>query len=346
MLKETPQLAPDGLPYRLSTLRNQAGVVVTMMDWGATLLSCRVPMRDGSVRETLLGCPSPEHYLEQSAFLGATVGRYANRIANSQYTHEGKTVTLVPSQGANQLHGGPQGFDKQRWRILRLNESEVLYSIDSLDGDQGFPGNFRATALYQLTGDNRIRIQFTAWCDKTCPVNLTNHAYFNLDPQPGDIREHQLQLLADQYLPVDANGIPRRGLADVANTSFDFRTPKTIGAAFLSDADQQAVNGYDHAWLLNARGDASQVAAQLWSADRRLKMSVYTSAPALQFYSGNFLGGTLAREQGEYQNWQGLALESEFLPDSPNHPEWPQPDCFLKPQQEYTSVTEYQFTEQ
>ncbi|MBJ3814473.1 galactose-1-epimerase [Shimwellia pseudoproteus] len=346
MLKETPQLAPDGQPFRLSTLRNQAGAVVTMMDWGATLLSCRIPLRDGSVRETLLGCPSPEHYLAQSAFLGASVGRYANRIANSQYTHQGETVHLAPSQGDNQLHGGPEGFDKRRWRILRLNTSEVLYTLDSPDGDQGFPGNFRVTALYQLTEDNRIRIQFTAWCDKTCPVNLTNHAYFNLDAEPGDAREHQLQLLADQYLPVDAGGIPRRGLADVANTSFDFRTPKTISSAFLSDADQQAVNGYDHAWLLNARGDATQPAAHLWSRDRRLKLSVYTSAPALQFYAGNFLAGTPAREQGQYQNWQGLALESEFLPDSPNHPEWPQPDCFLAPQQEYVSITEYQFTEQ
>ncbi|AFJ47728.1 galactose-1-epimerase [Shimwellia blattae] len=346
MLRETPQLAPDGLPYRLSILRNQAGVVVTMMDWGATLLSCRVPLRDGSVRETLLGCPSPENYLNQSAFLGATVGRYANRIAGSQYVYEGKTVTLQPSQGEHQLHGGPRGFDKQRWRILRQNDSEVLYTLDSPDGDQGFPGNFRTTALYQLTDDNRIRIQFTAWCDQACPVNLTNHAYFNLDATPGDIREHQLQLLADQYLPVDASGIPRRGLADVTGTSFDFRKPKTIGADFLADEDQQVVNGYDHAWLLNARGDATQPAACLWSTDRRLKLTVYTSAPALQFYSGNFLAGTQAREQGEYQNWQGLALESEFLPDSPNNPQWPQPDCFLRPQQEYSSLTEYQFTEQ
>lgn len=345
MLIETPQLAPDGQPYRLTTLRNPAGLVVTMMDWGATLLSCRVPLSDGSVRETLLGCASPEVYLEQSAFLGASVGRYANRIANGQYVYEGQTVTLTPSQGEHQLHGGPHGFDKQRWRVLRHNDREVLYTLDSQDGDQGFPGNCRVTALYQLTDDNRIRIQFNAWTDKTCPVNLTNHAYFNLDANAGDIRQHRLQLLADQYLPVDGSGIPQRGLVDVAGTSFDFREAKTIAADFLTDADQQAVNGYDHAWLLQAKGDATVPAAHVWSADNRLKMTVFTSAPALQFYSGNFLAGTPARENGEYQNWQGLALESEFLPDSPNHPEWPQPDCFLKPGDEYISVTEYQFTE-
>ncbi|WP_337015983.1 galactose-1-epimerase [Leclercia sp. AS011] len=346
MLNETPVLAPDGLPYRLLTLRNGAGMVVTLMDWGATLLSARVPMRDGSVRETLLGCASPEQYPEQTAFLGASVGRYANRIAKSRFELDGVGYALLPSQGENQLHGGPDGFDKRRWRIAQQNDSEALLTLHSPDGDQGFPGNCETSVHYRLTEDNRIAITYRATVDKPCPVNLTNHAYFNLDGDCSDVRNHRLQLLALRYLPVDEMGIPQEGLKAVADTSFDFRTTKAIAQDFLADDDQRKVKGYDHAFLLDAQGDLSQPAAHLWSADEKLQMTVYTTAPALQFYSGNFLDGTPAREDGEYRAWQGLALESEFLPDSPNHAEWPQPDCILRPGEEYLSVTEYQFTAQ
>lgn len=343
MLRETPQLAPDGLPYRISTLRNDAGMVVTLMDWGATLLSCRVPLNDGSVRETLLGCPSPEMWQEQTAFLGASVGRYANRIANSRFMADDEEYRLTPSQGLHQLHGGPEGFDKRHWRIQRHNEREVIYLLDSPDGDQGYPGHCRVIALYALTDDNRLVIEFRAQVDKPCPVNLTSHAYFNLDGSQNDVREHRLQLLADQYLPVGEDGIADAPLRAVANTSFDFRQPKVIAQDFLKDDDQKKVRGYDHAFLLKAAGDVTQPAAKLWSSDNRVQMTVFTSAPALQFYTGNFLAGTPAREQGTYSAYQGLALESEFLPDSPNHPDWPQPDCILRPGQEYVSVTEYQF---
>lgn len=344
MLKETPTLAPDGLPYRLSTLRNANGMVVTVMDWGATLLSCRVPMKDGTVRETLLGCPSPEVYQQQTAFLGASIGRYANRIARSEFTLDGTRVQLVPSQGENQLHGGPDGFDKRRWRIVRQNEREVLYTLDSPDGDQGYPGELRATAHYTLSDDNGLVIEYRAQVDKPCPVNLTNHAYFNLDGTQDDVRDHRLQLFASRWLPVNAEGIPESGLQPVENTSFDFRTPKRIAQDFLSDEAQQKTRGYDHAFLLDAPGELTMPAAEVWSADDKLQMSVFTTAPALQFYTGNFLEGTPAREQGEYQTWQGLALESEFLPDTPNHPEWPQPDCILRPGEDYRSITEYRFT--
>lgn len=343
MLTETPTLAPDGLPWRLITLRNARGVVVTLMDWGATLLSARIPLADGTLREALLGCASPERYTEQAAFLGASIGRYANRIANSRYSLNGETITLVPSQGENQLHGGPDGFDKRRWAIATQNETQVVFTLTSEDGDQGFPGTLTASAHYRLTDDNRISIEYRATVDKTCPVNMTNHVYFNLNGEQTDVRGHKLQLLADDYLPVDEMGIPREGLKAVSGTSFDFRTPKVIADDFLSDSDQQKVNGYDHAFLLQAKGDASQAVAQLWSDDEKLQMKVYTSAPALQFYSGNFLDGTPSRGTTPYAAWQGLALESEFLPDSPNHPEWPQPDCMLQPGEEYISVTEYQF---
>ena len=343
MLNESATAAPDGLPFRLITLRNSAGMVVTLMDWGATLLSARVPLKDGSVREALLGCASPEYYLQQSAFLGASVGRYANRISKSRFQLDGQTYALTPSQGENQLHGGPEGFDKRRWRIERQNENEVLFSLTSPDGDQGFPGNVNATAHFRLGEDNRLAIEYRATTDKPCPVNLTNHAYFNLDGYQSDVRSHSLQLLADEYLPVDEMGLPTGGLKKVALTSFDFRTPKTVAEEFLSDDDQRAVKGYDHAFLLQANGAASLPAAQLWSADNQLQMTVYTSAPALQFYSGNYLDGTPARGGKTYAAWQGLALESEFLPDSPNRPDYPQPDCVLRPGSEYVSLTEYHF---
>lgn len=344
MLNETPTLAPDGLPFRLLTLRNSAGMVVTLMDWGATLLSARVPMKEGSVREALLGCASPEQYPHQAAFLGASVGRYANRIADSRFTLAGVTYELAPSQGPNQLHGGPDGFDKRRWQVVNQNDNSVLFALESADGDQGFPGNLSATAHYRLTDDNRIAIEYRAKVDKACPVNMTNHVYFNLDGGRTDVRQHKLKILADAYLPVDEMGIPRTGLKDVADTSFDFRQPKTLASEFLSDDDQRKVKGYDHAFLLSGNGELSQPVATVWSADEKLQLNVFTTAPALQFYSGNYLGGTPSRESDAYADWQGLALESEFLPDSPNHPEWPQPDCVLQPGEEYVSVTEYQFT--
>lgn len=333
--------APDGQPWRITTLRNASGMVATFMDWGATWLSARVPMNDGSVREALLGCATPSDYLSQTAYLGATVGRYANRIARSTISRDGQTFHLTANQGAHQLHGGPEGFDRRRWQIVRQAAQEVEYRLDSPAGDQGYPGTLLVSLTYRLEDDNTLSIAYQATVDETCPVNLTNHAYFNLDAVHGDARQHSLQLNADRYLPVDNEGIPNADLKAVAGTSFDFRQAKTVAQDFLSDDDQRAVKGYDHAFLLN---DGEQPAAELWSADGKLKLTVFTTAPALQFYSGNYLDGTPAREQGVYTAFQGIALESEFLPDSPNHPEWPQPDCWLAPGESFQCVTRYRLT--
>ncbi|MDR6253381.1 aldose 1-epimerase [Klebsiella variicola] len=280
MVTQTTALAPDGQPWQQVTLRNKAGMTVTVADWGATLLSAEVPLADGSLRHPLLGCAKLEDYARQAAFLGASVGRYANRIGNSRFPLDGQLVNVTPSNDAgHQLHGGPEGFDKRRWRIVRADEQEVLFALTSPDGDQGFPGTLQATAHYRLTDDNRIAITYRATVDQPCPVNMTNHVYFNLDGDQRDVRQHQLQILAQRYLPVESDGIPGGELKDVANTSFDFRQPKTIAADFLADADQQKVKGYDHAFLLDAKGDASQPAAQVWSQDGKLQMTVYTSAP-------------------------------------------------------------------
>lgn len=342
MLNDVNSHAPDSQPWRITVLRNASGMVATFMDWGATWLSARVPMRDGSVREALLGCATPSDYLHQDAYLGATIGRYANRIANATLTQQ--NVQLTANQGEHQLHGGPEGFDKRRWQIVSQSDNAVVYRIDSPDGDQGYPGNLLAQVRYELDDDNTLSISYQAEVDQPCPVNLTNHAYFNLDAHHGDARQHRLQLLAENYLPVDSAGIPNAPLKAVAGTSFDFREAKTVAQDFLADADQQAVKGYDHAFLLNSAGDPSQPAAQLWAEDGKLQLTVMTAAPALQFYTGNYLAGTRAREQESYTAFQGIALESEFLPDSPNHPEWPQPSCWLQPGERWESVTRYRFT--
>ena len=345
MLKpENTQLAPDGQPFEQVTLQNAAGATATFMDWGATWLSFTLPLADGSTRELLLGCESPHDYMNQSAYLGATVGRYANRIARSQFEIDGKPHLVVANQGVHQLHGGPEGFHARRWKILSRTAQKISFQLFSADGDQGFPGNMTATVHYQLTDDNRLEIRYEATVDKLCPVNLTNHAYFNLDGEGTDARQHKLQLFADRFLPVDSDGIPCADPTTVENTGMNFNAPKTLAKDFLSDRDQQRVKGYDHAYLLNRTCNSGEFpAAHLWSAEGKVQMSVFTSAPALQLYSGNFLGGTPNRSGGEYASYSGVALESEFLPDSPNHATWPQPSCWIKPGQTYKSATTYQF---
>ncbi|MEC5342094.1 galactose-1-epimerase [Brenneria populi] len=334
--------APDGQPFQLTTLANQAGMRVRLMDWGATWLSCRLPFANGEAREVLLGCASPAQYPRQRAYLGASIGRYANRIANAVIRRADDVFHLTANQGEHQLHGGPQGFHARRWRILRQDAAQVTYQLHSPDGDQGFPGRLSVQVCYRLTDRNALEIEYQAVAEKPCPVCLTNHAYFNLDGAPTDVRRHRLQLFADYYLPVDGAGIPGDNLAEVKETGMDFRRPKTLEQDFLRDRDQLVVGGYDHAYLLH-RGSGAGPAANLWSSDGRVSMSVFTSAPALQLYSGNFLAGTPSREDHTYANYAGIALESEFLPDSPNHPEWPQPDCWLKPGKVYRSATAYQF---
>jgi aldose 1-epimerase len=344
MLSDSQTLAPDGQPYQLTQLKNAGGMTVTLMDWGATWLSAVLPLKSGKTRELLLGCQTPADYLQQAAYLGATVGRYANRIANASLLMDGKPHPLATNQGEHQLHGGPEGFNARRWRIVQQDEQQVSYALHSPDGDQGFPGNLDVQVNYRLTADNRLEISYQAQTDSACPVNLTNHAYFNLDGAGTDARHQRLQLFADRYLPVDSEGIPSAPLTPVEGSGMDFRRPKTLLQDFLSDRDQQRVKGYDHAYLLHRTcGALDCPAAHLWSADGQVQMSVFTSAPALQLYSGNYLDGTPARDGGSYAHYAGVALESEFLPDSPNHPEWPQPSCWLQPGKQYLSATHYQF---
>ena len=330
---------PDGHPPNLISIGNDSGVRLVLMDWGATWLSCRVPVA-GERREVLLGCGQIEDYFTQKAFLGATVGRYANRIANAEFSLGDTIFRLTPNEGKNQLHGGPQGFWNRRWQIAERSDRHVTMCLISPDGDQGFPGSLRVLLRIQVQGAEAVSLDYEATVDSPCPVNLTNHAYFNLDGTASDIRRHRLRIDADRYLPVDEVLIPVGNLAPVAGSGFDFRQEKPIGQDFLRDAQQTIARGYDHAFLLDSGCQhLKRPAATLVSGDGELAMHLSTTLPSLQFYSGNYLAGTPARDGGSYLAYQGLALETQFLPDSPHHPEWPQPSCWLQPGETYRHRT-------
>ncbi len=252
---------------------------------------------------------------------------------------------LETNQAGNTLHGGPEGFDKRRWNIIEQNENSVRFTLTSEDGDQGFPGKLQVSLCYQLTDDNRVVISYHATTDKATPVNLTNHAYFNLSGAESgtDCKDYTLCVNADNYLPTDKAGIPLGELAPVDASSFDFRQPKVIARDFLADAQQQAAKGYDHSFLLNSNCRQGECAAEVSSADKRVTLKLFTDKPAIQLYTGNWLAGTPNRSAGEYADYAGLALETQFLPDSPNHPEWDHPCSILQAEEEYTYRTSYQF---
>ncbi|WP_085248352.1 galactose-1-epimerase [Gilliamella mensalis] len=321
-------------------LSNNQGMHIKLSNWGATWLSCVLPVH-GQNREVLLGCQSFEQYQQQDAYLGATIGRYANRIANASIDIDGKHYMLAANQGVNQLHGGKIGFDKRLWHIQSQSDQQVTFKLISPDGDQGFPGELNVEVNYQLTDDNQVIILFNATTTKTTPVNLTNHAYFNLDGETSkDILNHRLKVNANYYLPVDANGIPHNDLVSVNMHDMDLRRPKLLFEKLLESQERQITGGYDHAYLLDK---TKAIAAELISSDNKVIMNVITTKPSLQVYTGNFLQHTPNRHNGEYGNFAGVALEAQFLPDSPHHASWPQPSCFLHPDQIYRYQTTYQF---
>lgn len=339
MLDQTTFNAPDGAPYQLVTLQNENGMCVQFMDWGATWLSCKVPA-NGTLREVLLGC-KVEDYPTHQSYLGASVGRYANRIANAQFELNGEIIQLRSNQGKHQLHGG-EGFDKRRWKIQECGENFVCFSLHSEDGDQGFPGNVDMSVTYTLTGDNSVKIEYAGMSDKDTALNLTNHAYFNLENavQGSDVREHTLRLNADFYLPVDNEGIPNSPLKHVVNTSFDFRIAKPIKQDFLQ-GDQQATKGYDHSFIVNKAWQKPCVL--LTSPTGDLSLEVRTSQAALQVYTGNYLAGTPTRNGELYADFSGVALETQCLPDTPNHPEWQNYGGIQKAGERYYQWTEFKF---
>lgn len=341
---QTP--AYDGEPARLIELSNSAGSKIIIMDIGATWLSCQLAIEAGNSREVLLGVATMKDFQAQGAYLGASVGRYANRIENGRFSSAGNEYQLSINQAGNTLHGGIDGFDKRRWQIAQQTHNSVRLTLDSADGDQGFPGNLQAAVTYTLTEKHAVEIVYEADCDQICPVNLTNHAYFNLQGAESGTTclDHTLQLRADHYLPITEVGIPLGDWASVAETGFDFRVAKQIVKDLMADEQQKIVKGYDHAYIINPPHTLDCPVATLTSPDGRVTMQVLSDKPAIQLYTGNFLAGTPSRDGSTYSCYDGVALETQFLPDSPNHPQWDQVSCWLNPDEHYRYQTIYQFT--
>lgn len=311
----TAQPAP-----RVFSLDDGQGTAIAVSDLGATWLSCRVPLADGTQREVLLGRPTPQAHVDQGGYVGAVVGRYANRIAGARFVLGGVEHRLAANEGANQLHGGPDGFHRRTWQLLEQAESHLLLGLHSPDGDQGFPGNLQAQVRYTLEGPGRVALAFEARVDQPCPVNLTSHAYFNLDGDADPahtVASHRIHIAASHWLPVDEGLIPTGEVAAVAGTQMDLRTPRAMGS-----------QRFDHCYVLDAGADA---AAHVWSGDGRLHLRLRTDAPGLQFYGGHYLPGTTDRLGRPYAAGAGFALEPQHWPDSPNRPEWPGRGAVLVP---------------
>ena len=332
---------------KVISLKHASGLALNLMDVGATWLSCRVPMLHGQTREVILGCPTANDYAAQDAYMGAMIGRVANRIANARYTRNGLTTLLSTDTPPHQLHGGRVGFDRRRWTIVDQAQTHVRLQLISADGDQGYPGELTVTLDVALTAARQITLDISATTTRDTPVSISQHAYFNLDNHHDDVREHQLQINASQFLPVDDELIPLGQLMAVDQAeyrAFDFRQVKKISTDWLRDAQQKIARGYDHAYLLDAHIDGvCQQAATLSATDGQLTMTIATTMPALQLYTGQYLVGITGRDGLAYQACHGVALEPTYLPDSPNHPEWPQPSCWLQPMQIYRHRIQYDF---
>jgi aldose 1-epimerase len=318
---------------RVFTLQSSDGLRIGVTDAGAAWTSCLVPVH-GREREVLLGHQTPADYLTQPGYLGAIVGRYANRIAGARFELDGQHLALQANEGEHQLHGGAGGFHRQLWDVVSHTDDRLELALRSPDGDQGFPGELSVRAVYRVEA---LTVTVTLEATTTAPTlcNLSSHAYFNLDGA-GDITAHRLQIAADRYLPVRADLIPTGEQADVTGTPFDFRTPRRIGDALADLAETRAVPaGHDHCWLAGS--------ATLQSGDGRLTLALYSNAPGLQFYAGELLPRTPDRHGRRYAAHAGLALEPQALPDSPHHPEWPQPGAVLRPGQTYHHQITYRF---
>jgi aldose 1-epimerase len=329
----------DGTAVAIFTLTNRHGMVVRAMTYGGIITSIRVPDRHGAFADVVLGFDTLEPYLGRHPYFGAIVGRYGNRIGGARFSLDGQTYTLAANNGVNHLHGGARGFDKHVWEARVLADVVgVELSRTSPDGEEGYPGTLAARVRYTLTDANALVIDYGATTDKATPVNLTQHTYYNL-AGTGDILGHQVTLHADRFTPIDAGLIPTGQLAAVEGTPFDFRTATAVGAR-IDQEDAQLKNGlgYDHNFVLNRTGGGLQPAAQVVEPASGRVLDVSTTEPGVQFYSGNFLDGSLAGKGGVvYQRRTGLCLETQHFPDSPNQPQFP--STILRPGSTYRSQT-------
>jgi len=336
---------PNGDSVRVFTLRN-GDVTMRVTDYGGIVLSLETPDRTGTRGDIVLGHDDLDGYLTSSPYFGALIGRYGNRIAAGRFTLGDSTYTLATNNGPNALHGGTAGFDKVRWAVMLATDTSLTLRHVSRDGDEGYPGTLTATVTYALTPDNRWVIEYEARTDQPTPVNLTQHSYWNLSGNASvPVLDHALTIHAASYTPVDRTLIPTGVLAPVRGTPFDFQRPALIGARIADDHEQLRHGaGYDHNFVLTGARDAGGLvhAAHVSEPTSGRTLDVYTTEPGVQFYSGNFLDGTITGKRGAvYARRTGFCLETQHFPDSPNHPAFP--STILHPGTTLTSRTEYRF---
>lgn len=340
----------DGQGVSLYTLRNAGGMEVKITNYGGTVTSIKVKDRHGKFDDVVLGFDNLDGYTSKTndAYFGAIIGRYANRIANGTFTLDGHVYHVPINNGPNSLHGGTKGFDKRVWRAEPSSDagapSLTLHYL-SRDGEEGYPGNLSVTVRYSLSGKNDLRIDYTATTDKDTVLNLTNHSYFNLaGAGNGNILHHRLTITADRFTPIDKALIPTGAIVPVEATPMDFRKPMLVGSR-INDGYQQLIfaHGYDHNYVLNHSPDKLGFAAKLEEPNSGRVMEVLTDQPGVQFYSGNFLNGTIRGKGGKVYGFRSaLCLETQHFPDSPNHPNFPTTE--LRPGQQFHSTTIYRFS--
>lgn len=334
---------PDGRPVELFTLTNAHGIEVRAMTYGAIITSIRTPDRNGQFADIVLGFDSLAGYLAGSPYFGAVVGRYANRIAGGRFTVDGVAYQLARNNGPNSLHGGVRGFDKVLWTAEPFESDSgvgLTLRYTSPDGEEGYPGTVSVRVTYTLNARDELVFDYEASTDKATPINLSQHTYWNLHGDGrGDILDHILTLDAPMFTPVDSTLIPTGELESVAGTPFDFRSPRPIGARIAAANEQLRFGrGYDHNWMLYHRHPGAQHAARLADPVSGRVIEISTTEPGIQFYSGNFLDGTITGKGGRvYGHRTGLCLETQHFPDSPNHANFP--PTLLRPGQQYRSRT-------
>lgn len=336
----------DGKKTALYTLSNANGMEVCVTNFGGRIVSIMAPDSDGNLRDVVLGLDSVAAYFPENNLtdFGASIGRYANRINQGRIVLDGDTIQLPQNNFGHCLHGGPTGWQYKVYDASQPNDSTVVLTLQSPDGDNNFPGNVTATVIYTLTADNAIDIDYKAETDKKTVVNMTNHSYFNLSGNPDNqIIDNILYINAADFTPVDSTYMTTGEILPVKDTPMDFTTPKAVGQDIAVDFEQlRNGNGYDHNWVLSTGGDISVPAATLVSPESGIKLTVYTDEPGIQVYSGNFLDGTVTGKQGKIYNQRtGICLETQHYPDSPNKPEWP--SVVLEPGQTYTSHCIFKF---
>ncbi len=337
---------PDGKEVTRYTLVNANGVEMSVINYGGIITSIKTADKQGKFADVVLGYDSLSSYLKSSPYFGALVGRYGNRIAKGKFTLDGTSYKLAVNNNENHLHGGLKGFDKVFWNIEVLPDSASLkLTYTSADGEEGYPGNLNTEVVYTLTDANELNIDYKATTDKKTVINLTQHTYFNLTGDANqDILNHQLMLEAPQYLPVDKTLIPTNELRSVTGTPFDFNVLTTIGSRIAQSDEQLKFGlGYDHCWVLKpSDGKAVRKVAELYEPNSGRVVEVLTTEPGIQFYSGNFLDGTLIGKGGvAYKYRSGLCLETQHYPDSPNKASFP--SVLLNPGDTYTTSTVYKF---